>query len=208
MNLIRATMIKILSFSKKWNFNDHKEFNDISSIANSGFYHFVKKYMPMMHNDKIMINRIITMINSGFVYVNINSDNKIKKIVINKSKELLDLYAGYDMHCKPSILLHLQSEIDFIDSREKYTTHRLSNFIWDYSSCINWRDKESDKTKLLTDKNKIVLHKLHIIQKNFYDKVYDKNNLQIISEYDKKLSSFVPLSKPSTIDKIKTRFVF
>jgi Mimiviridae putative helicase len=186
MDMLISTMVEVLNYDKIWDWKNYKEIKKELTIKNYNYVYFTEKYMPLMSGDKSMLNQMVNMLNLGYKLEIL----KIKKrnYKINKNELHADLYAGYDMHCKPNIILHLQSEMDFIEEKErdKYTTQKLSSFIWENSSKINYRDKKSQNKTKLTKNDILVLENLHTIQKNYYDKEYENKEYQCIhKKYEK-----------------------
>jgi hypothetical protein len=181
---LEDSLIEILNHKKKWNWDKFKEFDKELTINNSGIIYFATKYMPMMGGDKKMLNCVVTMLNSGYKFDHLQiqkynfSNKEIKKM---KVEGLNTEYAGYDMHCKPAILIHLQSEIDFINKRELYDTHLLSKFIWNNSSRINYRNND---VLNINDYDKSVLQKLYDIQKLYYHHINNNMEINIINIKD------------------------
>jgi hypothetical protein len=206
VELLCNTLKEVLYHSKFWNWRVEKEFIEESTIENSDFYYFAKKYMPMMTGDKLIINKVITLLNGGYK-LDVLKVNKRPNKIIKDDEKLKVLCAGYDMHCKPNIMIHLQSEIDFIDSRDKYDTKKLAAFIWEYSSKINCR---YDSIVKANGKDKLVLDKLYDVQKNYYQKYYTTEE-DFSSQETKKIADSFKKSNVVTIDNItkcNSRYIF
>jgi len=111
------------------------------------------------------------------------------------------IIAANDMHCNPNILINLQSCLPFLPySYNKHTTNKLSNFIWEYSSKNNIRNKY--KTKL-SDEHKQILGSLKAIQRNKKTSGIKIDNTPMVDVAFLLLTFFMlttTLNKPQTME--------
>jgi hypothetical protein len=175
LKLLKNSMTEVVNYKKLWDWRKCEEFNEEKTKVPDDltFFSFAKKYMPMMSGDKQMINQIMMMLSKNYE-LEILKVKKYKSIS-DKIKEKDTLCAGFDMHCKPSIILHTQSEIDFIKNREKYDTHNISKFIWENSSRITWRIDHLTVMDKLNTNDKDVYKKMKDVQQNLHYKLYEKD---------------------------------
>ena len=90
------------------------------------------------------------------------------------------LLAGMDMHSYPNLLILFQGSLSFLPYNPEYhTTRTLWNFIWDYSSRINFRYKEEK----LSDENQKLLKILKNIQFSLlYPDKAEKNMMNFVNK--------------------------
>lgn len=116
----------------------------------------------MMKNDKKMLTKSLDYYNKEY-YEKIKKLNvklNIDKLLEFNEKDIYDkaLLASYDNHCMPNIIIYLQASLPFSiihnsnnsnnSNNVNISTKKLSNFIWDYSSGYNIRNKNKiDKIK-------------------------------------------------------------
>ena len=94
--------------------------------------------MPMMYGDRIMLTKCVDLLgNTSFRLPTLTEPlvmERPKAVGTERDARL----ASHDMHCHPNMLLSLQARLPFINP--EYTTQYLSRFIWEHSSCVNFRD--------------------------------------------------------------------
>jgi hypothetical protein len=100
----------------------------------------VHDYMPKMRCDGVLILKIIGYIQKYPDKIKKFEEKSVTSLLKFSEKKIEEdaLYASYDMHSHPLIILELQGSIPFLPN-SKYTTRKLSAFIWENSSSINYR---------------------------------------------------------------------
>mgnify|MGYP006412549053 CR=1 FL=1 len=96
------------------------------------------KIMPKMSGDQRLLCKGLSYLDTFKLE---RFDSKSMKSLLknaNKKDEVNARLASYDMHCFPSIILHIQGSLSKIPTK-KYTTKKIPGLIWDYSSRNNVR---------------------------------------------------------------------
>ena len=189
------TLLIVQSHNIQWNWQSGEYDNNKFELFANNDYRLVDsmqlalQHMPMMYSDRVMLSKCLYLFyNTSF---NVDSlfdiskyisklikdlllkttDKNIKNIKNIKNVNELTKLVSYDMHCCPNILLSIQARIPFIDSREKYTTHYISKFIWENSSGLNYRNNNNNKE--LDNKELNVLNTLRYMQQLLeYNKIW------------------------------------
>lgn len=129
--------------------------------------------MPMMSNDRTMLCKAINYVIDKDNVIDELSVIREKNIVISKSDSRLTktiisetVCSGMDMHCKPTILIILQSMINYSDiiDREDFVKYvpsleTLAHYMWNNFSSKNYR--QNVNYSLLYDDNTIKKLKLN-----------------------------------------------
>jgi len=169
------------------------EINGTNGLINS--FKVAILTLPMMQGDVIMLLKDISVIDkfkdqikplnevNGVNGVNgVNMEELLKHHTDKLYKEAI--YASYDMHCLPNILISLQSCLPFLPYNEKkHSTHGLSTFIWEKSSKFNVRYYNKID---VTPEEQLMLNELQFIQANINHTLPIKFNFEI---FNKKESS-------------------
>lgn len=127
--------------------------------------------IPMMGGDRVMLTKSIKYLEEYAVknikissveeYLS-NSDNNVEIIARIKS---------IDNHCKPNIILDIQSCLPIITN---YTTKDISSALWTYSSSYNYREPKN----LKIDGNlKILVDTIYQVQTAIFNKTYGEPKL-------------------------------
>jgi len=113
-----------------------KEDNFDLTFENDPFdcYRLANRTMMMMSGDRDMIVSYMKMFAQEDIRIPFIKYPKIQKV--NKVCEYKTLLASNDMHCFPNIILLLQGS-----TFENLSSRRISSFIWNNSSKINFRKK-------------------------------------------------------------------
>jgi len=162
------TGLLIQNFKENWNWRKGKITNE-KILTNNRLILSMQlacDNMPMMKNDKILLQKGINYLNK-YKPIKIN-DKNIKDLIklSNEIKYKETNIASFDHHCYPNILILLQGCLNINDL---LTTHEISSFIWENSSKINFRNE-------INIKNTNTLQILKNIQ---YRKIYGFNDINI-----------------------------
>ena len=153
--------------------NSHPNSNLLKAFMALAFY------MPMRSGDFDMITKSYNLIQNNYFKPRKLETLQLKQLLsFSNRKESLDgELAGMDMIAYPTMLLLLQCSLPFIpNDPQKHTTKGLSGFIWNYSSNINVRKKDS---RTLTSEDLEILKILKLIQENLlFPKKLNLSNLE------------------------------
>jgi hypothetical protein len=147
-NKLLLTALSVQRIDKKWDYmsNEQKLMKPVplKNTDNNLLNSFValQNYMPVRSWDDYLLLVAFNNINEELVV-----PTKLTIPVNKKIHEFSDpisyengLLAGCDMHAYPNILIVLQGSLPFIPyDSSLHTTKSLWNFIWTYSSSVNYR---------------------------------------------------------------------
>ncbi len=187
------TALGIQSIDNKWKMLDEIDtyrLNEEIPIKDTGdmmlnSFIALKNYIPSREWDHLLITLSFNYINKKIFVPAPLSNIRLDEIDMknNKKNNKDALLAGMDMHPYPNLLLLLQSSLPFLPyNHDVHTTRTLKNFIWDYSSAINFRLPEPKMTDIEVE----ILGILKSIQGNLLypekeivkiDKVYETEDL-------------------------------
>ncbi|BBM86832.1 DEAD/DEAH box helicase [Candidatus Uabimicrobium amorphum] len=136
------------TLGQNWSWGDGKEKNvDLknktfgeSRIENSLL--LALKTMPMMEGDRKLLCKSIDYLHKWQTRsLNNKTIEELQAANCSTVREQT-IMAAYDMHCLPGIILQWQANLPFVPyDVKKHGTKRAVNFIWDYSSSYNVRNK-------------------------------------------------------------------
>ena len=155
-------------------------------------------FMPMMLGDKILLRRGYNILNKYKLKKLDNiSNDEILKLNDKKYSELA-IYASYDMHCLPNILILLQGCLPFLPFDKRHTLKNLASFIWLKNSKYNIRE---NKKILFTKEERNILMSLNNLQKYYYK---NKNLKHNVIENEHKIEYIKEKNSISEIDSRNT----
>lgn len=159
------------------NFENNIEHRTIDSMI------LALKFLPMMVGDRTMLSKCVNYIaENNYNFKNIEYHDIEYYLKLSKPEVEKDvLLSTYDMHCYPNIILTMQGCIPFIPNNN-YTTYKLSNFIWNFSSKNNVRNILDNK---ISSEQNEVLRTLKEIQQNYLHKTNIEGINKILFEKDK-----------------------
>lgn len=151
-NKLLNTALLVQRIDSKWDIlNDQTKEIPLKETKNQLLNSMIALYynMPARQWDDLLLESSFTHIRSyqnETISLQMISDEKIfgeNSLQQNK----LALLAGFDMHPYPNILILLQASMHYLPYDPKFdTTQKLWNFIWTYSSAINYRLQPLDST--------------------------------------------------------------
>lgn len=204
VTVITNTMLIMQSYNKMWNWRNYDSIDDNFIMSTMNYIndninknililHSIKLSIgniPMMKNDNIMLRKI-------FNYVVNNKINNIKNIITNYYIHTIDYHenmniqwdtkcAAMDMHCRPTILIDLQSMIDDVsviyenNKNTIPTLSQLANFIWNNSSRNNYRHNcRHNDNQVIPEVDSKLLYSLKTLQ----EYLLGKRNIEYINWY-------------------------
>jgi len=154
LNVVVNTMIHLQAYSEMWNWRsyDNTDFNAIKpeQIVHGQITDSIRMAvtnMPMMSNDRSMLERVYTYLLNNSQIQDISEIKSRYPVLPVKSQDKAEqketMTAGMDMHCRPTMLIELQSMINLSilpNISITPTLERLARYVWDNYSRCNFRN--------------------------------------------------------------------
>lgn len=197
LKILTNTMIFIQQYPKIWNWrkydsNDNLNLNIINSECHNTVLTSIDlaiRWMPMMKNDNIMLKKVINYIADSDNKLDIINENILKNIInknIEYDKEIINctIMASMDMHCRPDILILIQSIINIIpNNKYQITLEKISKYIWDNFSKYNYRWEKSMPLIPICH-NKLYNFKIYDAVNRIQEILTNINKVQFDNKYD------------------------